>query len=65
MSKVLMVIFTIMIIYVLAITSMRVARLPILEQRLELIEEREDCYTFKDKVSKYEYVVPKNQLNTM
>lgn len=54
-----------MIIYVLAITSMRVARLPILEQRLELIEEREDCYTFKDKVSKYEYVVPKNQLNTM
>lgn len=60
MKNVVLALIIILTIYTLVIAITRADQ--VLENRLELIEEREDSFTYRDKLNSHIYVVPKNHL---
>jgi hypothetical protein len=60
MKNVVLALIIILTIYTLVIAITRADQ--VLENRLELIEEREDSFTYRDKLNSHVYVVPKNHL---
>mgnify|MGYP001011242605 FL=1 len=60
MKNVVLALIIILTIYTLIVAITRADQ--VLENRLELIEEREDSFTYRDKLNSHVYVVPKNHL---
>jgi|GEM_PF-4538597 len=60
MKNVVLALIIILTIYTLVVAITRADQ--VLENRLELIEEREDSFTYRDKLNSHIYVVPKNHL---
>ena len=60
MKNVVLALIIILTIYTLIVAITRADQ--VLENRLELVEEREDSFTYRDKLNSHVYVVPKNHL---
>lgn len=60
MKNVVLALIIILTIYTLIVAITRADQ--VLENRLELIEEREDSFTYRDTKNGHVYVVPKNHM---